>query len=426
LALALPAAHRLARVNYAPRALAFAYSFLVLEALMLERGFSGWVLFFGALQFVVYPHLAYLYARVARDSKQAELNSLLLDALMLGLWAAQMQYALWWSGGLLAAVSLNNAANGGLRRLGLGMLVFAAGALLWGAARGFEFAPATGSLVSTLCLAGIIVYVSWVGLIIHEQNRRLVRVRDALHSSEEQFRFIAEHAGDLVAVLDPKGRFRYVSASHAQYFDPALAVPGQDWLKLVHADDRERARNFVQYMLLSQSPERMSLRMLPLQGPSRIVECEGNPVVNHREGASMIILVMRDITARVRAEIDLRLAAHAFDHLSDGVLLSDGSGSIEYVNKAYCALTGHEPQELVGRMTTDIRTGLRSDGLYEEIWQSVQRGGSWRGRFMEQRKDGKFIPVWAVVSAVRDKGGAATHYVWVISEASREQAARTA
>jgi len=420
LAFALPPAHRLARVNYAPRALAFAYSFVVLEALMLERNSSGWVLAFGVLQFLVYPHLAYLHARLAADSKRAEFRNLLVDALSLGVWAAQMQYALWWSCGLLAAISLNNAVNGGARRLGVAMLAFAAGALAWGAVHGFAFAPATGALVSSLCFVGMIAYISWIGIIFYAQNQQLVRTRDALHSSEEQFRFIAEHAGDLVAVLDVKGRFRYASASHAQYFDPGVTEPGQDWMKLVHADDRSRAHNFLEYMIQSRAPERMSLRVVPLHGPSRVVDCQGNPVANRGDKIDMIILVMRDITERVRADIDLRLAAHAFEHLNDGVLISDGSGWIEYVNKAYCALTGRDPHDVIGRTTNELQDGVLAEGLYDEIWRSVERSGSWRGRFMERRKDGKFVSVHAVVSAVRDKDGAATHFVWVISDASRQ------
>jgi PAS domain S-box-containing protein len=427
MALAMAPAHRLARINYAPRALAFAYTFLVLEAIMLERGYSGWVLGLGAAQFLVYPHVAYLHARIAPDSKRAELINLVIDAFALGVWTAQMQFALWWSCGLLAAISLNSAANGGLRRLGFAWLVFAAGAALWGAVRGFSFEPGTGPLVSGLCFAGIIVYVSWIGTIMREQNRTLMRTRGALLSSEDQFRFVAERAGDLVAVLDGRGRIRYASAAHLEHFDPALLAPGQEWVKLVHPDDRERARNFLQYLVMSRSMERMSLRLVPLHGPSLVVDCEGNPAADDSDGTGMIILVMRDISARVRTEIDLRLAAHAFDRVSDGVLISDGSGRIEYVNGAYCMLTGHEARDVVGRMTDDVRAGLKGDGHYEEIRRAVQRSGSWRGRFMEQRRDGKFFPASVVVSAVRDKEGASTHYVWVISDpATPERAARSA
>jgi PAS domain S-box-containing protein len=425
--LALAPAHRLARINYAPRALAFAYTFLVLEALMLERGSSGWTLAFGALQFLVYPHLAYLHARLVPDSRRAELINLAFDALTLGVWTAQAQFALWWSAGLLSAISLNSAANGGLRYLAMAWGLFGAGAALWGAVAGFSLSPDTGPLVTGLCIAGLIVYVSWIGTIMRQQNRALARARGALHSSEDQFRFIAEHAGDLVAVLDPRGRIRYTSASHLERFDAARVSPGQDWVKLVHPDDRERARNFLQYLVMSRQTERMSLRLVPMEGPSLVVECEGNPASDDSDGTGMIILVMRDITTRVRGEMDLRLAAHAFDRLSDGVLISDGSGRIEYANGAYCALTGYEPRDLIGRTTDDLRSELKGDAHYQEIWRSVQRTGAWRGRFMEQRRDGKFFAASLVVSAVRDKEGASTHYVWVIADpAAPERAARTA
>ena len=294
----LPPAHRLARINYPPRALAFAFSLLVVEALMIERGIRGWVLFFGVLQFLVYPHLAYLYARIANDSKRAELNNLLADSAMLGAWAAQMHFALWPSGALLAAICLNNAANGGLKRFAYGAAAFGGGAIAWGAVLGYRFEPETGPLVSGLCLAGIVLYSSWIGIILHEQNMRILRGREALRSSEEQFRFIAEHAGDFVAVLDADGCFRYASASHLEHFPAESVVEGGDWLALVHPDDRERARDFLRYMTMSRLSERAELRTIAAKGPSRVLECEGNPVRDHRGSAEMVILVCRDITAR--------------------------------------------------------------------------------------------------------------------------------
>ena len=56
----------------------------------------------------------------------------------------------WWSAGLLVAISLNSAANGGLRYLGIAWAVFAAGAALWASVHGLFFAPATGPLVTGL------------------------------------------------------------------------------------------------------------------------------------------------------------------------------------------------------------------------------------------------------------------------------------
>jgi PAS domain S-box-containing protein len=307
--LGLPTAHRLARLDYAPRALAFAYTFLALWALVAERGGGHWTLFFGALQFLVYPHLAYLHACIARDSKRAELHNLLADALMLGAWAAQMQFALWPTCGILAAVCLNSASNGGLGKLARAVGLFALGAALWGAFTGYRFNPGTGPLVSLLSAVGIVMYTSFVGEILFDQNTRLLRTRDALRKSEEQFRFIAEHAGDMVAVLDSDRLFRYASASHARYFKPASYAPGQRWLDLVYPDDRAQARHFLGLIASSNTRERVHLRMLSSNGAWRIVECQGNTVWDDRQNVQMVVLILRDVEARVRTDVELQLSS---------------------------------------------------------------------------------------------------------------------
>ena len=57
-----------------------ALAFIVFAALFAERGtLSGPVLLCGIAQFLVYPHLAYLHTRIARDSKRAELAAALRD-----------------------------------------------------------------------------------------------------------------------------------------------------------------------------------------------------------------------------------------------------------------------------------------------------------------------------------------------------------
>lgn len=302
--------HRIARIDYAPRALAFGYIFLVVAALLAERGALTWpTLVCGIAQFLVYPHLAYLHTRIAADSKRAEFNNLLADSLMLGAWAAQTHFALWLSCGLLIGPCMNNAANGGIRGVVAAISMFAAGAIAWGAFLGFPFQPDTGPYVSGLCIGGIIGYTSWVGILSRSQNTRLLRTRDALRKSEEQFRFIAEHAGDLVAVLDPDGLIRYASSSHARYFNPASYTPGQRWLDLVYPDDRAQARHFLGLIATSNTRERTHLRMLSASGPLHIVECQGNTVWDDRQNVQIIVLVLRDVEARVRADVERQLSS---------------------------------------------------------------------------------------------------------------------
>lgn len=295
--LQFPRAHRLARINYPIRSGSFTFSFLLVVAVMAERGFSAGTLIFGVITLLIYPQLAYLHARIAINSKRAEFRNLMFDSILMGLWAAQLHFALWPVCGALVGVCMNNAVCGGLGRFVSGLLCFAAAALLWAITLGVPFEPSTGPLVTGLCFAGILGYAGWLAVFFHDQNSRLVRTRNVLRTSEEQFRFIAAHAGDLVSVLTPEYRYRYASLSHEKYFELAQFADGADWLALVHPEDRGRARAFLDMLSKSLRSERAQFRMLPAGAPPRRIECEGNPVREDGGKLQMIVLLCRDLTS---------------------------------------------------------------------------------------------------------------------------------
>lgn len=292
----LPPAHRFARISYAPRTIAFGFSFLVVGALVAERSLSGWVIFFGVLQFLVYPHVAYLHARLAADSKGAEMRNLLFDALLLGLWVAYLKFALWPMCGLLTAVALNSVVTGGLRGLLFQVGIFLGGALALAILLGFPLHPDTGPVVTGLCLVGIAGYTAWIGLTLRVQNRRLVDARDALRKSQEQFQFIAEHAGDLVAAVDISGKIRYFSPGNAEYFGRDKAVIDGDWTSFVVEADRDNLRRALQRMAEERRGVRVLFRVRRADGDVRDIECRANPIIDRDMRARTFILVCRDVT----------------------------------------------------------------------------------------------------------------------------------
>jgi PAS domain S-box-containing protein len=84
----------------------------------------------------------------------------------------------------------------------------------------------------------------------------------ALHESEERFRLIAEHAHDLIALLDADGRFRYVSPSCEPMLGyPAGALLGTTASELIHPDDRlEGSKWGAGRLSATRSPARSSRR----------------------------------------------------------------------------------------------------------------------------------------------------------------------
>src|SRR5690606_31332650 len=129
------------------------------------------------LQFLVYPHLLWWRLRRAADPRQADSQHMLLDALLLGAWNAELEFTVWIAYGTFTAVAVNNMINRGPRACAIAVGLFAGGAGLWGATLGYAFRPEAGPLIDALCFAGAFAYVCLVGLAVYRNSRRLVEAR---------------------------------------------------------------------------------------------------------------------------------------------------------------------------------------------------------------------------------------------------------
>lgn len=99
--------HRLSRANYAPRAIAFAVSFVIIAFLAQERDWSPWHLAFPALYLLIYPHLLMVACRYLSGTARFEIIAMLADAFILGVIAAWIDFYLWLTFGFLVAIALN-------------------------------------------------------------------------------------------------------------------------------------------------------------------------------------------------------------------------------------------------------------------------------------------------------------------------------
>jgi two-component system cell cycle sensor histidine kinase/response regulator CckA len=116
----------------------------------------------------------------------------------------------------------------------------------------------------------------------------------ALRESEERFRLIAEHAHDLIALLDVEGRFRYLSPSWESTLGyPAGELLGTVATELIHRDDPRESSTWGAAKL-------RELRMRKTDGSWLWVEVLSYEIAGRVE--SNFAVIARDITERKRAE----------------------------------------------------------------------------------------------------------------------------
>lgn len=74
------------------------------------------------------------------------------------------------------------------------------------------------------------------------------------------------------------------------------------------------------------------------------------------------------------------------DHLTAAVCLTDTDARILYVNKAFTAVTGYSPADVIGHSTAMLSDQCTPPRVYEQMWQRIRRGQAWSGLLANRRK----------------------------------------
>ncbi len=105
----------------------------------------------------------------------------------------------------------------------------------------------------------------------------------------------------------------------------------------------------------------------------------------------LFIIIRHDRKISTEREQSLNLIATAVDTVNEGIAISDTSGSIIWVNPAFCFLTGYSEKEL---LNMHIRTFLQYDvdpGYYDILSDKLQKGETCKDYIINERKNGELF-----------------------------------
>ncbi len=123
------------------------------------------------------------------------------------------------------------------------------------------------------------------------------------------------------------------------------------------------------------------------------------------------VLFLHDVTARHKAESVRNLQATVLEQTSEGVVITDTDGVIQYVNLAAEAMSGYKLSELFGRNPSIFKSGVQDAAIYQELWQTLNAGQVWTGAMTNRHKDGSIFEVEMTISPVRGGKNKVTNYV---------------
>jgi PAS domain S-box-containing protein len=204
-------------------------------------------------------------------------------------------------------------------------------------------------------------------------------------------------------------------------------ILGRDWLSefIVETQQQQVRANLAAIIDGGLLERRQEVELRLGNGRRRLIAWHNTPFLDAEARLIGITAVGEDVTERRQAEEKVRKLSHAVEQSPSIVLLTDRHGRIEYVNPKFSEVTGYRPEEVIGKLPSLLKSGDTPAGAYAELWQTIGRGGEWRGEFHNRRKNGELYWESAAISALRGVNGEIINYVAVkedISEHKRLQA----
>ncbi len=289
------------------------------------------------------------------------------------------------------------------------------------------------TLLCLVYLLGLVISRQRMANRLRESNSRLIEMerrlmRDLAEKAQAEARYhtLLNTIPDGVGV-HRHGRWLYLNQAALDLFHASSAeeLIGTEVIERVHPEQREVVLERIRKEVEQGSPAPLMLqRNLRLDGSVFYGEVQGMPFVDV-DGEGAVLVVVRDVTARIEAEEASRRLRVALDQAAEGVFITDAEGKVIYANEACSKLTGLRPEHMLGRYASELRGGAPGDMTYREILDSMRAGKTWEGEFTFLDAQGRQHTVVRKVSPVVNELGEVKYHVGMDFDVTEERALRS-
>jgi PAS domain S-box-containing protein len=130
------------------------------------------------------------------------------------------------------------------------------------------------------------------------------------------------------------------------------------------------------------------------------------------------------LAAQKQSELVQARLLFALDHAIDGIALLDQAGCFTYINRAYAAIFGYEPNQLIGESWKELYAPEWVAKISDVFFPMLIERGQWHGESIGRKKTG--LPVFTEISlALFPEHNKKDHWLlWTCRDQTAQKAAR--
>lgn len=300
--------------------------------------------------------------------------------------------------------------NTGATLAGLGFSIFAA----WTTATGQGIFIVSDAHISLLLLWIYMATTVLTGLLITALQAERLKIERKLRVSSENLNEAQRiaHVGSWKLDLSSNELSWSDEIFHLFEIDPdRFAATYDGFLNAVHPEDREAVNRAYTDSLKNRTPYEITHRLLMHNGRIKWVHERCKTDFDNQGKPLRFLGTVQDITDLKIAEESLRKLSLAVEQSPNSILITDLQANIEFANEAFFRTTGYSHTEAIGQNPRILKSGKTPEKTYHDMWSTLIQGKSWKGEFINRRKDGSEYIESALISPLHQSDGRITHYL---------------
>jgi PAS domain S-box-containing protein len=230
-------------------------------------------------------------------------------------------------------------------------------------------------------------------------------------ASEARYRGLMEQANDAILLVDESGIIEANRQAETLLGRPRADLVGRSYETLVVPEERESAAQGRTTLRAEGTARTADRHLVRADGTQVPVEVSGSLVRIGEE--ELVLLILRDMTERKRAEVALRKSeerlAALIESAPDAMVISNHEGEIVLVNAQTERLFGHRREEVLGKRV-EVLVPERFRGDHPVLRSAYVKAPQVRAMGTGQelyglRKDGTEFPIEISLSPLESEDG---------------------
>lgn len=148
---------------------------------------------------------------------------------------------------------------------------------------------------------------------------------------------------------------------------------------------------------------------LPLEISLALVDSSQGP---------LCMVIIRDVSEKLAAQEKMQALSEAVLQCPTGIVMTDIRHHVQFANLAYQKMFDFAEHELIGNNFSRLKSGQTPSTTIREMKQALQAKQSWRGQFINRKKDGSTFECQMLIAPLLDKDGEVKMYIGLAEDVS--------